>query len=90
MPLDKKDILTEAIQSVAVGKKGSRSLTSDQVSELIKNISFEETDAVRQAVLCTAILFKGANQEEKNILERILRHQEAESGLLIRFFLSQR
>ena len=86
MPLDKQDILTQAIQSVAVGKKGSRSLTSQQVSELIENISSKETDPLRQAVLCTALLFKGSNKDERRLLEKILRQQEIESELLMRSF----
>ena len=89
MVQSKKDNFTKAIQSVAVGKKGSRSLTNEQVCDLIEDISSQEIDPVKQAVLCTAILFKGPEPEEIPVLEKILGDQMVDTRNLAKSFFPE-
>ena len=85
----KEDNFTKAIQSVAVGKKGSRPLTAEQVCELLKDISSQEIDPIKQAVLCTALLFKGPEAVERPVLEKILASQKLRSDNLVQSFFPE-
>ena len=77
----------EAIKSVAVGKKGSRSLSDIQVQGLIQELSHAQVDPVKRAALATALCFKGVSEEETPLLEHLFSGERAHASTLINLFI---
>ena len=77
-------LIKEAIQVVAIGKKGSRSLQAEQVDHLLAELKAKPSDPVQRAALATALYFKGIHEHEKPLLEYLLSSKEIHPQVFIK------